>query len=604
MTMIVDTRTNAPWKQRLCGQLFIGARIATSNPDRGMILSDPDGIIQIYAWDLNKSSLSQRTAAGTGHKRGYLSPDGEWIYYHHDQGGNEIGHVHRIPWVGGVPEDLTPELPPYSLFTCTFSDDCRYLIITRADKQGFHIDIRDWDGDSGFVIDKQMVSVGASFSNDNALAAIMTTESSMTTDLGLQIYEMASHTCIADLWDGKGTSNHLLRFSPVIGDNRLLATTNASGYERPFLWNPITGKRFTPEMPELEGDITPLDWSSDGRHILCIALERAVYHLYLIDLHTNKTTEIPYGGGSIGSAQFRRDNIVLQINDSEHPRCIIETKYSGTAMMTLLSGRSVPPSTRLRSVNFVGAQGDNVQAWLATPDGTGPFPTIIHTHGGPRKVMTDQYSPVAQAWVDHKFAFLSINYHGSTTFGAQFMDSINQRLGELEVLDIQAGVKWAIDNQVADPSLVFATGGSYGGYLTLLSLGRLGREFAGGLAHIAIADWTLLYEDDTDVLRGFQRAIFGGTPKEKPEEYRKASPITYVNGIKAPMLVIQGRNDSRCLSRQMEVYEKCAKEAGKSIHVEWFEAGHGSVKIEDRIRHQQMMMQFAVDIVNRVRVRG
>jgi dipeptidyl aminopeptidase/acylaminoacyl peptidase len=148
--------------------------------------------------------------------------------------------------------------------------------------------------------------------------------------------------------------------------------------------------------------------------------------------------------------------------------------------------------------------------------------------------------------------------------------------------------RWLVENRVARPDAVFLTGQSYGGFLTLLAMGVRPELWAGGMAGVAIADWTLLYEEQSDALRGFQRVLFGGTPDEVPEAHIKSSPSTYAETIQAPILVIQGSNDSRCPARQMHVYEEKLKSLGKQIHVHWFEAGHGSHAQEQRIEHQEL----------------
>jgi hypothetical protein len=79
--------------------------------------------------------------------------------------------------------------------------------------------------------------------------------------------------------------------------------------------------------------------------------------------------------------------------------------------------------------------------------------------------------------------------------------------------------------------------------------------WAGGMAGIAIADWPLQYEDTAETLKAFAVALFGGTPQEKPAPYVASSPITYAAQVAAPVLMIQGRHDTRCPPRQAEVYE-------------------------------------------------
>ena len=263
----------------------------------------------------------------------------------------------------------------------------------------------------------------------------------------------------------------------------------------------------------------------------------------------------------------------------------------------------MPAGIPWRSITYRSSGGAEIQAWLATPPGAGPFPTIVHTHGGPTAVQTNMWKPDAQAWLDHGFAFFSLNYRGSTTFGYDFQHAIDGNLGDKEVDDIAAGVDWLLAQGIAQPGALLKTGASYGGYLTLQTLGRRPELFAGGMAVVAIADWTLMYEDQAGTLRGYQRSIFGGAPDELPEAHRKASPITYAADIQAPILVLQGENDTRCPARQMRVYEGRLNELGKSIEIYWFDAGHGSLAIAEQIHHQKLMLDFAYrHITNSVRL--
>ena len=227
------------------------------------------------------------------------------------------------------------------------------------------------------------------------------------------------------------------------------------------------------------------------------------------------------------------------------------------------------------------------------PEATGPFPTILHVHGGPEAVMTELYAPAGQSWIDHGFAFLSINYRGSTTFGRAFLEQIWGNLGRWEVEDMVAAREWLVKEGIADASRVFVTGWSYGGYLTLQALGTRPALWAGGMAGIAVADWAIAHEDTTETLRGIRAARFGGTPQEQPERYAASSPITYAKDVQAPVLIIQGRNDTRTPRRSVDAYEAAMKALGKSIEVHWFDAGHGSLVVDQAIEHHALMLDFA-----------
>ena len=108
-----------------------------------------------------------------------------------------------------------------------------------------------------------------------------------------------------------------------------------------------------------------------------------------------------------------------------------------------------------------------------------------------------------------------------------------------------------------------------------------------------MADRAMQYEDASATHRAWLVNLFGGTPREKPELYAASSPITYANHVQAPVQIFQGRNDSRCPSRQLEAYDQRMRGLGKSIEVDWFDAGHGSLSVEQRIGQQERMLGFA-----------
>ena len=136
------------------------------------------------------------------------------------------------------------------------------------------------------------------------------------------------------------------------------------------------------------------------------------------------------------------------------------------------------------------------------------------------------------------------------------------------------------------------TGGSYGGYLTLLGLGKQPELWAGGIAGAAISDWQINYEDASEAMQGAFRGWFKGSPDEVPEQYARSSPITYAEQVEAPVLIFQGRNDSRTTARQMEMYETRLKELDKDIEVIWYQAGHLDGDLNEMIRFHEKELDF------------
>jgi dipeptidyl aminopeptidase/acylaminoacyl peptidase len=430
---------------------------------------------------------------------------------------------------------------------------------------------------------------------------IGSSDRSKSLDFSLLALDPETGQPIQELWEQDASMDYPI-FSPVEGDARLVCTSSKSGFDRPLIWNVLTGERVPLQLEDISGSIFPHAWSDDAEQILLGQVYQAQYQLYRYEVRTHTAVRLAHPEGTLGAwtgSYFAPNGEIWSTwEDSSHPsRLIALEQDSGVFKREVLRASDVPDGKSFRSITLTSENGDTIQGWLALPDGEGPFPTIFETHGGPTWVMSSLFSPRAQCWLDHGFAFFSLNYHGSTTFGKAFEKSIWGNLGDLEIQDMAAAYKWLVEHEIAQPEAVLLIGESYGGYLTLQALGRCPELWAGGMAEIAIADWKTMYEDEAESLRGYQRALFGGAPDEVPEATRKSSPITYAEQVRAPILVIQGENDTRTPARQLRVYEEKLKSLGKQIEVHWFNAGHGSRAQEQQIEHQELTLNFAYHVL-------
>lgn len=601
-----DLSPDAPWKRRFRAWSILFTSIAAQNPARGLVSCNRSGVHQLHAWDVAAGELRQLTRAPAGKILGTLSPDGRFVYYHDDAGGNEIGQLVRIPWEGGEPQAVTPDFEPYALAFANpgLSRDGSTLTLMTATREGFQLFAIDVDKGGELGAPRRLwhaarMAGGPVLSHGGELAVVAATERTRSTETSLVAIDVASGEVVAELFD-PDASVDLGRFSRTPGDLRLLGSTTRSGQRRPVLWAPRSGERSDFELTELQGDAAPVAWSNDARHALVLQVHRAETRLHRLLLAEGRAEPWPHPRGTVGIPYYTpQGDVVASIESSvDAPRWYRLPPDGHERPPVLLEQGAAPPGHRWRSVSFASTGGAQIQAWLATPDGNGPFPTILEMHGGPTAVMTERYYPRGQLWVDHGFAFLSINFRGSSTFGRDFQLAIHGQLGRCEVQDMAAARDWLVKERIADPAAILLTGWSYGGYLTLLGLGVRPDLWAGGMAGIAIGDWRLMYEDQTETLKRFQVGLFGGTPDEKPEAHAESSPITYAERVRAPVLVVQGSNDTRCPPRQLRVYEQRMRELGKAIEVVWFEAGHGSYAIEQSIELQEHMLRFAFDVVS------
>src|SRR5918995_2436166 len=131
------TGVETPWKQRFRAERVLWSALAEERPDRGLVASNRTGRYQLYAWEVTTGQLRQLTDRTEGIVFGFIDSQGRHVYYLDDMGGNEIGHMVRVPFDGGEVEDTSPNLPPYSTFGGVVSATGDRLAFTRADTAGF-----------------------------------------------------------------------------------------------------------------------------------------------------------------------------------------------------------------------------------------------------------------------------------------------------------------------------------------------------------------------------------------------------------------------------------------------------------------------------------
>ena len=610
----VQAAENADWKQRFHLPLVPWTQTALHNPNQTMVVSDKSGMMQLYRVDRDTGETAQVTQddMGVPYFDVAISPDGRFFYYLQDKKGDEKGHVVRRNCTGGSPEDITPEMPPYNLRGLGFATQAPRLAFNAVDQEGYRLyslDLGENDaiGSPQLLYQDKLEFWQAELSADGKLAAIISTRRTRSRLYCVVVFDVLTGEEIGELWDGAEASVELTRFSPLAGDERILGVSSQSGRKRPYLWQPRTQERIDLDFPDMAGDILAWDWSPDGKTLLLCHSHWAQQQLYTYDLASDTLTKLDHPSGtydlSVGPfgsfPQFLPDGTIVSLwqNGANPPQVVELDGQTGTKRRTLFGAEEVPPGRPLRSVSFTSADGTTFQGWLATPEGAGPFPTILNMHGGPHTAVTGGFSPVPQAWLDHGFAYCTINYRGSTGFGDTFQSQIWGNIGHYELMDMVAARDWLVAEQIAQPEAIFLNGASYGGFLTLWGLARRPDLWAGGIAGVAIADWVVNYEDAAEAMKGAFAMWHAGHLADVRQNYVKSSPMTYIEDIQAPLLIFQGFNDTRTTPRQMEQFVDRMQELGKTVEIHWFDAGHGSLDKTSAVDDQAKSIQFALDIL-------
>ena len=216
-----------------------------------------------------------------------------------------------------------------------------------------------------------------------------------------------------------------------------------------------------------------------------------------------------------------------------------------------------------------------------------PLPLVIVVHGGPWYRDDWGYSSIDQWLANRGYAVLKVNFRGSTGFGKTFLSSGYGEWGRKMHNDLIDGVEWAVNKKIADSDKIAILGGSYGGYSTLWGLINTSEYFTCGIDVVGPTNLTTCFEAmplywEPQIEQMVRRVGVDFRTEEGRDYLDTISPITYVDQIQKPLLIVQGANDPRCLQEQSDQIVEAMKM--KNIPVTYLlypDEGHGLLRPEN-----------------------
>lgn len=581
------------WQRRFRAPRVSLPEWAEEAPDRSLFVSNATGTYELYAWDRASGEQRQVTDRPNGTTDGTLSPDGAWIWWFADTDGDEFGVWMRQPFAGGADEPAVPGLDASYPAGLAIGRDGTLLVGRSTDEDGSTVHLVRPGAGAPVEIYRHRESAGVGdLSYDGSLIAIEHTEHGDAMHSALRVLRSSDASVLAELDDTKGGTEELglavLGFAPVEGDGRLLVGHQRRGRWEPMIWDVAAGTE-TDLRLDLPGDVSA-EWYPDGSGLLIVHSFEARSELWRYEIATGALVRVDTPAGSVSSATARPDGSVEYLWSSAAEPPVVRST-DGVVVLDP-PGPKAPPSVPVEDV-WVEGPGGRVHALVQRPAGEGPFPTVFEVHGGPTWHDSDAFASGPAAWVDHGYAVVRVNYRGSTGYGREWTDALKHRVGLIELEDIDAVRAWAVASGLADPSRLVLSGGSWGGYLTLLGIGTQPDAWAVGLAAVPVADYVAAYEDEMEALKALDRTLLGGSPEEVPERYAASSPLTYVDAVRAPVHISAGVNDPRCPIRQIDNYVDRLKGRGAVHEVYRYDAGHGSLVVEERIKQVGLDLAFA-----------
>ncbi|MBN1415403.1 MAG: S9 family peptidase [Bacteroidales bacterium] len=251
----------------------------------------------------------------------------------------------------------------------------------------------------------------------------------------------------------------------------------------------------------------------------------------------------------------------------------------------------------MKPVQYASRDSLTIHGYLTLPVGIKPanLPVVIHPHGGPWARDFWGFNPEVQFLANRGYAVLQMNFRGSTGYGKNFVNISYKQWGRTMQDDITDGVKWLIEQGIADTNKIAIYGGSYGGYATLAGLTITPDLYACGVDYVGVANMFTFMNTIPPYWEPMRQMFYEmvGDPVKDSLLLAEVSPVFLVDNIKAPLFVAQGANDPRVNKNESDQMVEALKKRG--ITVEYMvkdNEGHGFRNEENRFDFYRAMERF------------
>ncbi len=375
---------------------------------------------------------------------------------------------------------------------------------------------------------------------------------------------------------GGGSSICEPRWSP---DGNLYFTSDRTDWWNFYCYTP--GKGVKPlylmeaefAYPHWVFGLSNYGFTSDGC-IICTYTQNGRWFLGSIDLDTGyfQTIDTPYT--NISSVQVKDRTVFFIGSSPTSPTAIIKLdldtyKYE----IVKLSSQIKIDSDYLsipEAISFPTENGETAYAWLYLPqnkDYQAPTdtlpPLLVKSHGGPTAAVSVSFNLRIQYWTSRGFAYLDVNYGGSTGYGRQYRQRLQGKWGIVDVDDCMNAAQYLVKQGKVDPEKLAISGGSAGGYTTLAAL-TFGNLFKAGASHYGVSDLEALARDTHKFEARYLDGLVGKYPEEK-EKYLERSPINFTERLSCPVIFFQGLEDKVVPPNQAEMMVEALKNKGLPV---------------------------------------
>jgi dipeptidyl aminopeptidase/acylaminoacyl peptidase len=565
----------------------------TPDGSRLLFVTNTSGQFNLWRTSTGGGRQQQLTAFESNTVRSVApAPDGKTIVFTADQDGDEFHQIYSLPANGGWPEQWT-EAPQVQHFVSAkgWSPDGSLLAFAANARVPTDMDVwlRDRDGNVRKVFGDAMYAFPAGWSPDGQQLLVLDFRN--TTDTSIHLVDVASGesreltpheeetTYLPGPWARDGSGFYL-----VSNEGREFAGLAFFRLDGGLEWL---------ETPE--GDVEEVDLSEDGRVLAWLENDRGWARVRMRDVQTGADlpeSQLPHGAiSTAGSAltvspDGRRAALIWQGPQRPPDLYVIETGTGKTRKLTesMLGGLRPRQLVEPELVSYPTFDGRDIPAWLYRPKRRSRMPVVLSIHGGPESQERPVYMPLYQYLLSRGNAVLATNIRGSSGYGKTYQTLIHRDWGGGDLRDWDHAVKWLHEQDWVNRDRIAVWGGSYGGFAALSCVTRLPDYWCCAVDIFGPSNLVTFVRAVPPTWKRFMDQ-WVGNPDTEADFLTERSPITYVEQMKTPLLVIQGATDPRVVKPESDQMVERLRSLGREVEYEVFEdEGHGFTRRSNELR--------------------
>ena len=585
------------------------------NPEKSGYRISPNGQMIIYrapiAGRMNVfvQKLGDTTAVALTHETDRSIYDAFWesddrIIFTKDQGGDENTHVLSVKPDGSGLIDHTPFEKVQASVIDILEDRPEELLIQNNKRNPQIFDVyllNTTTGEMTMVAENPGNITGWITDHDGKIRAALTSDGVNTSLLYRDTENDKFRTVI--------TTNFKETLSPVLFtfDNKSLYCLSNLGRDKTALveFDPVTAKEIKVIYENPDVDISGLDYSKLRKVLTVVYFETDKPQKHFLDaefeqIDSKIKSQIPNYTFQITRKSKDETKLLAYVTSDRYDGGYFLYDVKSGEFKKLADFKpwlKEENMAEIKPVTYQSRDGQTIQGYLTLPKGyvAKNLPVVINPHGGPWARDSWGFNPEVQFLANNGYVVLQMNFRGSTGYGRKFWELSFKQWGRTMQDDISDGVKWLVDQGIADPKRVAIYGGSYGGYATLAGLTLSPELYAAGIDYVGISNIFTFMNSIPPYWEPYRKMLYEmvGDPKTDSLMLAEVSPVFLVDKIKAPLFIAQGANDPRVNKAESEQMVEALKKRG--IEVEYIvkdNEGRGFYNQENQFDFYRSMLAF------------